>query len=213
MKKYVDRTEAGKILAAHLKQYRNQKDIIVLALPRGGVPVGYEIAKSLPAPLDIFIVRKLGVPWHEELAMGAIASGNTILFNEEIVRQLNISKPEIEKVIKSEEMELNRREHEYRGNRPLPSLKDKTVILVDDGIATGATMKAAIMGIRKQNPKKIVVAAPVAALDTYQEIRTMADEVICPLIPSEFFAVAAWYENFPQTTDEEVFELMSVSHT
>ena len=204
-----DRYEAGKVLAEYLKQYQNKPDVIVLALPRGGVPVAFEIAKSLNAPLDVFIVRKLGVPWHEELAMGAIASGGTVIFNDNIVQQLNITKPIINQVIDTEENELKRREIMYRGKRPFPNLKNKTIILVDDGIATGATMKVAIKGLREHSPAKIIVAAPVAALETYEEIEKLVDHIICPLVPTDFYAVAKWYVNFPQTSDEEVFDIMS----
>ena len=209
MDKYIDRFDAGKVLAKFLKEYYNKPDVIVLALPRGGVPVAYEIAKSLAVSLDVFIVRKLGVPWHEELAMGAIASGGTVVFNEDIIQTLNVSKTEINQVIQSEQDELKRREQMYRGDRVFPVLTDKTIILVDDGIATGATIQAAIKGIRQHNPAKIIVAVPVAATETYETIKKLADQIICPQIPSHFYAVGAWYENFSQTTDEEVFDLLT----
>ena len=209
MDKYIDRFDAGKVLAKFLKEYYNKPDVIVLALPRGGVPVAYEIAKSLAVSLDVFIVRKLGVPWHEELAMGAIASGGTVIFNEDIIQMLNVSKTEINQVIQSEQDELKRREQMYRGDRVFPVLTDKTIILVDDGIATGATIQAAIKGIRQHNPAKIIVAVPVAATETYETIKKLADQIICPQTPSHFYAVGAWYENFSQTTDEEVFDLLT----
>src|SRR3990167_2494603 len=208
MDKYIDRFDAGKVLAKFLKEYCNKPDVIVLALPRGGVPVAYEIAKALAVSLDVFIVRKLGVPWHEELAMGAIASGGTVIFNEDIIQMLNVSKTEINQVIQSEQDELKRREQMYRGDRVFPVLTDKTIILVDDGIATGATIQAAIKGIRQHNPAKIIVAVPVAATETYETIKKLADQIICPQTPSHFYAVGAWYENFSQTTDEEVFDLL-----
>ncbi len=208
MKKFFDRFDAGRVLSEYLTQYHKKLNVIVLALPRGGVPVGYEIAKALEVPLDIFVVRKLGLPWYEELAMGAIASGGTLIFNEQVVQQANISKSEIDKVIQAEMKELNRREQAYRGNKKLPVLTDKIIILVDDGIATGATIKAAIKALRQHEPKKIVVAVPVAAKDTYEEIKGWVDDMICPYTPDNFYAVGLWYENFSQTTDEEVFKLL-----
>lgn len=208
MEKFLDRYEAGKVLAEHLKSYVKKSNVIVLALPRGGVPVAYEIAKALFIPLDIFVVRKLGVPGHEELAMGAIATGGTVVFNDEIIRELHISKSAIDQVIQLEQQELQRRELTYRGNRPFPTLKDKTIILVDDGIATGATMRAAIKALRQQNPASIIMAVPVAAFSTCVEMEGLVDKIICPLKPHQFYAVGAWYENFSQTSDEEVFELL-----
>ncbi|KTC86633.1 phosphoribosyltransferase [Legionella brunensis] len=209
MEKFINRHEAGRILADQLKMYAYNPDVIVLALPRGGVPVGYEIAKALSVPLDVFIVRKLGVPGHEELAMGAIASGATAIFNDEIVEALHISKQAIEEVIHSEEEELERREAIYRHNQPFPKLENKIVILVDDGVATGATMRAAIKSLRKQNPARLIMAIPVAAFSTYQEMAKLVDEIICPLQPLHFYAVGLWYEDFAQTTDTEVTELLA----
>ncbi|WED44457.1 phosphoribosyltransferase [Legionella cardiaca] len=209
MDKFINRHEAGRILADQLKSYANNPDVIVLALPRGGAPVGYEIAKALSAPLDVFIVRKLGVPGHEELAMGAIASGSTVIFNEEIIDALHVSKEAIDSVIHSEEQELARRENMYRHNQPYPSLKNKIVILVDDGVATGATMRAAIKSLRKQNPARLVMAIPVAAYSTYQEMAKLVDEIICPLQPLHFYAVGLWYEDFAQTSDNEVSALLA----
>lgn len=209
MERYLDRQQAGKVLAEHLKKYANKKDVIVLALPRGGVPVAYEIAKAISSPLDVFIVRKLGVPGNEELAMGAIATGGVIVFNDAIVQQLKIPKSAIDNVIQSELDELHRRESRYRHNQALPTLTNKTVILVDDGIATGATMRVAIKSLRELKPAKIIVAVPVAAYSTCQEMARLADEIVCPLRPENFYAVGVWYENFPQTSDEEVAILLN----
>lgn len=208
MERLIDRREAGKTLATHLNEWANQEDVIVLALPRGGVPVGYEVAKKLSAPLDIFVVRKLGVPGHQELAMGAIASGGMIYFNQEMMHSLNLSPDVIDAVIASEQHELIRRETTYRGSRPFPTLKGKTVILIDDGIATGATVRAALKALREQNPKKIILAAPVAPFSVCQELAIEADELVCPLRPKDFYAVGAWYDHFPQTTDHEILELL-----
>lgn len=208
MEKYTDRYEAGRVLAKELVQYANSKNTIVLALPRGGVPVAYEISQALSIPLDVFIVRKLGVPDQPELAMGAIASGEIIVFNDEILRELSIPQYMVDAVIKAEKKELKRRELCYRGNRPFPILEGKNVILVDDGIATGATIKAAIRAIRQKNPAKIIVAVPVAAAVTCDEIASLVEKVICPLKPRYFNAVGAWYDQFSQTEDEEVFKLL-----
>lgn len=208
MERYKNRKEAGQVLADNLKTYANHEDVIVLALPRGGVPVAYEVAKQLKVPLDVFIVRKLGVPGHEELAMGALATGEAIVFNEEIVESLKVSPKAIEQVIEQESQELKRRELAYRGNRPFPNLKDKTVILVDDGIATGASIRAAIVALRRFKPKEIIIAVPVAEINTCKAIAKIADKVICPLKPEHFYAVGAWYEYFDQTSDAEVKELL-----
>jgi predicted phosphoribosyltransferase len=211
MDKYADRYEAGVILADILKEYANKPDTIILALPRGGVPIAYEIAKELNLPLDVFIVRKLGVPGYEELAMGAIASGGTIDFNKNVLSSLNIEQSAMKHVIESEQKELTRREHVYRGERPFPDLKNKTIILVDDGIATGSTMRAAISALRKQNPTSIVVAIPVAAWSSCQELKTVADKIVCPLRPIQFNAVGMWYDLFDQTSDAEVIELLKIA--
>ena len=208
MDKYIDRQQAGKILATHLKKYANKEDVVVLALPRGGVPVAYEIATSLSVPLDVFIVRKLGVPGQEELAMGALASGGVILLNEELIHYLHVPKSSIDEVIKAEEKELSRRESLYHVHEEVPALKDKTILLVDDGIATGSTMHAAIMALRKQKPAQIIIAVPVAAQDTYHEMVKLVDKVVCPLIPIHFYAVGLWYEHFSQTSDSEVCKLL-----
>ena len=209
MDKFSNRYEAGRMLASQLQAYAKNPDVIVLALPRGGVPVASEIAKSLSVPLDVFIVRKLGVPGHEELAMGAIASGGTVVFNEDIRTQLHISELAMQKVIQAEQQELQRREVAYRGKKPFPVLKDKIIILVDDGIATGATMRAAIKALKKEQPKRLVLAVPVAAADTIHEMSKLVDEIVCPLAPYNFYAVGAWYDEFSQTSDEEVFQLLN----
>lgn len=208
MEKYANRYEAGKVLAEQLRAYKNNPYVLILALPRGGVPVAYEIAKALSAPLDIFVVRKLGAPGHEELAMGAIASDETVVFNNDVINQLHIPSGTIAYTIQSEKKELKRREQAYRGNKPFPSLKDKIIILVDDGIATGATMRAAIKALYQKVPLRLILAVPVAALTTYDEMSKLVDEVICPLKPLDFYAVGAWYDDFSQTTDEEVIQLL-----
>lgn len=208
MDRYRDRKEAGQVLAQKLQAYANRNDVIVLALPRGGVPVGFEIAKSLGVPLDVFIVRKLGVPGYSELAMGAIAMGGAQVFNDDVIREFSISKEEIKAVITSEEAELERRVFAYRGDHPFPSLHDKTVILVDDGIATGATMRAAVKALRQLQPTSIIIAVPVAAKDMCESIQLLVNELICPLRPPFFHAVGAWYDDFSQTEDEEVYTLL-----
>lgn len=208
---YIDRTHAGIVLSDLLNNYANQDNVIVLALPRGGVPVAYEIAMKLCLQLDILIVRKLGVPGHEELAMGALASGGTVIFNDDLIRDLYINQTSIDRVIKSEQEELMRRERLYRGNKPLPHLAGKTIILVDDGIATGSTMKAAIMALQKQKLAELIIAVPVAAQSSYDEMTQLVKTLICPLRPVDFNAVGLWYDNFPQTSDEEVIALLKQS--
>lgn len=208
---YINRRDAGKKLATELTSYANRDDTIVLALPRGGVPVAYEIAKALPAPLDVFIVRKIGVPGHKELAMGAIAPSSTIILNESIIKGLHVTEEEIAHVKESEQKELARRELTYRGNKPFPDLKNKTVILVDDGIATGASMHAAIVALQKFTPAAIVCAVPVASEEAYQLLSPLVSDFVCPLIPAAFSAVGEWYQDFSQTEDAEVQELLSIS--
>lgn len=208
MEKYLDRHAAGRLLADQLQAYANHKNVIVLALPRGGVPVAYEIAQKLAVPLDVFIVRKLGVPGHEELAMGAIATGGTVVFNDEIITQLHIEKSQIEHIIQLEERELQRRNENYRDTKPFPDVANQTVILVDDGIATGATMRAAIKALYQLKPAKIIVAVPVAAFSTCAELTELVDQMVCPLKPYDLYAVGAWYEHFSQTSDEEVIALL-----
>ena len=205
---YRDRTEAGKHLAAQLAHYANRDDLVVLALPRGGVPVAYEVAKALSAPLDIFLVRKLGVPGYEELAMGAIATGGVRVLNDDVVEYLSIPAGVIDSVAVDELRELERRERAYRGNRPEPTVRGKTVILVDDGLATGSTMRAAAAALRQQNPARIVVAVPVSAPQTCDEYRMGVDEIICATTPEPFYGVGRWYRDFSQTTDEEVSDLL-----
>ena len=192
-------------------EYRGRKDVLVLALPRGGVPVAFEVARALHVPMDIFLVRKLGVPGHEELAMGAIASGGVRVLNEDVVNYLSIPDRVIEKVAADELRELERRERAYRGDRRAPDVKDKTVILIDDGLATGSTMRAAAAALREQKPERIVVAVPVAAPQTCDEFKTEVDEIVCAVTPEPFHAVGLWYEDFSQTTDEEVRELLAQS--
>jgi len=208
---YRDRSDAGRVLATQLTAYANRSDVLVLALPRGGVPVAYEVAKALHAPLDVFIVRKLGVPGHEELAMGAIATGGVCVLNEDVVQMLHIPDRVIEAVIAKEQQELERREHLYRDDRPPPDVRDCTIILIDDGLATGATMRAAIKALRQQHPARLVVAVPVAAPPTCEELGAQVDEIICAKTAEPFYGVGYWYEDFSQTTDEEVHALLAQS--
>jgi predicted phosphoribosyltransferase len=205
---FTDRSEAGRVLAARLGRYAGRDDVVVLALPRGGVPVGYEVARALGAPLDVFLVRKLGVPGHEELAMGAIASGGVRVLNEDVIRALGLPPEAIDAVAEMEQAEMARREQAYRDGRPFPNVRDRIVILVDDGLATGSTMRAAVAALRQMGPGWIVVAVPVGAADTCRDLRSEADEVVCARQPEPFFAVGAWYRDFSQTTDEEVRELL-----
>ena len=204
-----DRTDAGQRLATQLMDYANRSDVLVLALPRGGVPVAFEVAKALGAPLDVFLVRKLGVPGHEELAMGAIATGGVRVLNEDVMRYISIPDAAIDAVAAKEQRELARREQLYRGDAPAPDVKGKTVILVDDGLATGSTMRAAAAALRQQQPARIVVAVPVSAPQTCDEYRMGVDEIICAITPEPFHAVGLWYKDFSQTTDEEVRNLLA----
>jgi predicted phosphoribosyltransferase len=206
-----DRREAGRLLATQLRSYAGRPDVLVLALPRGGVPVAYEVARALGAPLDVFLVRKLGVPGHEELAMGAVASGGVRVLNEQVTGPLQIPDAVIDAVTQRELQELARRERLYRGDRPPPDVSRRTVILVDDGLATGSTMLAAIRALRQLQPARIVVAAPVASRDTCEQLSLEADEVVCAITPEPFHAVGLWYEDFSQTTDEEVQDLVARS--
>jgi putative phosphoribosyl transferase len=208
-RRFRDRTEAGRYLAELLQNYAGRDNVVLLALPRGGVPVAYEVAKSLGAPLDVFVVRKLGVPGRPELAMGAIATGGVLVLDEGLVRRLGITEEQIRRTVESELRELERREASYRGGRDPPNLEGKTVILVDDGLATGATMRAAALAVRKYNPDRVVVAVPVAAEQTCDEFRYDVDEIICGVTPQPFHAVGLWYEDFSQTSDEEVRELLA----
>jgi len=208
---FLNREQAGRALAVELSAYADRHDTIVLALPRGGVPIGYEVARALRAPLDVFLVRKLGVPGHEELAMGAVATGGVLVLNHEVVRRLRIPESVIGTAAERESEELGRRDRSYRGARPPPNVTGRTVILVDDGFATGSTMLAAVRALRPQGPGRLVVGAPVAAPDTCELLRADADEVICLVTPDPFQAVGLWYEDFSQTTDEEVRQLLSGS--
>jgi len=209
--RFRDRREAGRLLAAKLSAYANRPDVVVLALPRGGVPVAAEVARALGAPLDVFVVRKLGVPGHEEFAFGAIATGGVRVLNEDVVRALQIPDRVIDAVAAREQEELARRERVYRGDRPPLDVRGRTVILVDDGLATGATMHAAIRALRQQQPARIVVAVPTASPETCDELKRVVDEVVCATTPDPFYAVGLWYEDFSQTTDEEVRELLARS--
>jgi predicted phosphoribosyltransferase len=206
---FQDRREAGRALAAKLDHYAGRDDVVVLALPRGGVPVGVEVAGALGAPLDIFLVRKLGTPGHRELAMGAIASGGIRVLNEDVVRWYSIPPADIETVAREEQRELERRELAYRGGREPVRLENRTVILVDDGLATGSTMRAAVKAVKQAKAARIIVAAPVGARETCDELSAIADEVICARSPEPFSSVGQWYMNFDQTTDEEVSHLLS----
>jgi putative phosphoribosyl transferase len=205
---FQDRFQAGRLLASKLSYLANRPDVVVLALPRGGVPVGYEVAKALNAPLDVFVVRKLGVPGHKELAMGAIASGGVRVLNENVIRKLGIPNEVVETVAEEEERELERREREYRDGRPPIEIRGRTVILVDDGLATGSSMRVAVLALRKKNPAQIIVAVPVAAPATCAEFESEVDQVICAVTPEPFWAVGQWYTDFSQTSDEEVRDLL-----
>jgi putative phosphoribosyl transferase len=206
---FKDRVDAGKKLAAALGAYNHRKDVLVLALPRGGVPVAFEVAKAINAPLDVFMVRKLGVPGHEEVAMGAIASGGIMVRNEDVIRYGNISNEAIEAVVQKESCELERRISEYRGNRPLPEIANRCIILVDDGLATGATMRAAVKAVREMAPAQVIVAVPVGAPETCADFKEEVDDVVCVEMPQSFRAIGSWYDNFSQSTDQEVREYLS----
>ena len=207
--RFRNRTDAGRQLAEKLAAYADRGDVLVLALPRGGVPVAFEVAQALGAPLDVFVVRKLGVPGYEELAMGAVATGGVRVLNDEIVRDLGISDHEIDAVVARELHEVARRERLYRGDHPPPDVAGRTVILVDDGLATGATMRAAVAALRQQQPARIVIAVPTASPDTSEALKAEVDHVVCAVTPEPFFAVGHWYEDFTQTTDDEVRELLA----
>lgn len=207
--RFSDRTEAGRLLAHELRHLAGAPALVVLALPRGGVPVGYEIARALDAPLDVFIVRKLGVPGHEELALGAIASGGARVLNEDVLDMVHVPADVIERITEREAVELGRREHAYRGDRPPVELRGRTVIVVDDGLATGSTMRAAVLALRAHQPERTIVAVPVAARETCELLARSVDDVVCARTPDPFHAVGLWYENFEQTTDDEVRELLA----
>ena len=208
MAPFKDRRDAGRKLAQKLSAYAKQQNMLILALPRGGVPVAYEAALAVSVPLDIFLVRKLGLPGREELAIGAIASGGIRVLNSDIIRMLSIPDEVVNFVARRELQELQRRERLYRGNRPFPEVRDQGVILIDDGLATGASMRAAVAGLRAQHPARIVVAVPAAAAETCDAFRSEVDEVICALTPEPFYGVSRWYEDFSQVTDEEVRTLL-----
>jgi putative phosphoribosyl transferase len=209
--RFRDRGEAGELLGRDLaRRLTRRGDVIVLALPRGGVPVGYGVARALGAPLDVFIVRKLGVPGHEELAMGAIASGGVRVLNRDVLSYMPVPQAMIDRIAEREQLELERREREYRGARPPLDVKEKIVIVVDDGLATGSTMRAAVAALRRMGPRQIIVAVPLAAESTCAEFRAeaIADEIVCLRTPEPFQAVGLWYSDFTQTTDDEVHELL-----
>lgn len=209
LKRFKDRMHAGRLLAKPLLgAYARHPDAIVLALPRGGVPVGFAVTDALDIPLDVMLVRKLGVPGHEELAMGAVASGGLLVLAPEVLNMLSIGQDTIDAAARRELLEIERREKLYRSNRPAPQLQNRIVILVDDGLATGSTMLAAVQGVRTQHPARIIVAVPVAAADTCRKLRAEADEIVCLRTPEPFYAVGLWYEDFTQTTDEEVIRLL-----
>ena len=206
--RFCDRREAGQYLAKRLTAYAGRHDVIVLGLPRGGVPLAVEVAQELDAPLDVLLVRKLGVPARPELAMGAIAAGGVCVLSEDLISELGISRALVEQVAVHERLELERRDRLYRGNRPFPALCNHTVIVIDDGLATGSTMEAAVAALRLHHPARVVVAAPVGAAATCARLRTLADEVVCAQTPEPFNAVGSWYERFDQTSDDEVVDLL-----
>ena len=209
MTRFEDRFDAGRFLAGQLQHHAGNPNVVVLALPRGGVPVAFEIARAIDAPLDIFVVRKLGAPGYEELAMGAIATGGVRVFNEEVIQHLGVSQTWIDAAIREQEEELRRREEAYRGDRPPAELQNHTAILVDDGLATGASMRAAVRALKQRQPAAITVAVPIGSRDTCDQFRAEVDEVVCGRTPEPFHAVGAWYEDFTQTTDDEVRELLN----
>lgn len=206
--RFIDRVDAGRQLAQRLNQYAGRADVVVLALPRGGVPVAYEVARHLGAPLDLFLVRKLGVPGHPELAMGAIAEGGVEVLSDDLIRDLAVPHALIAQIAARERLELDRRGRIYRGDRELTSVRERVVILVDDGLATGSTMQAAITALKRLAPARVVVAVPVGARDTCDRLGRLVDELVCLMTPEPFQAVGLWYETFTQTTDEEVRELI-----
>jgi putative phosphoribosyl transferase len=206
--RFRDRREAGESLGASLTRYANRDEVVVLGLPRGGVPVAFEVARALGAPLDVFLVRKLGAPGHAEFAIGAIAAGGVRVLSHDVIAELRIPREMVEEVAERERLELERREEAYRGDRPKPQLQGTTVIVIDDGLATGSTMEAAVSALREHRPARIVVAVPVGAVESCRRLRALADEVICLRTPEPFNAVGLWYQRFDQTTDSEVVELL-----
>jgi predicted phosphoribosyltransferase len=209
--RFLDRRDAGRVLAERLRHYASREDVLVLALPRGGVPVAYEVARALDVPLDLFLVRKLGLPGHEEFAIGAIASGGVRVVNEELLQEFGIDDALLDEITRRESAELERRERRYRGDRAPPDVEGRTVILIDDGLATGSTMRAAVAALRAERPEKIIVAVPTAARETCDELRPEVDEMICATTPEPFLAVGLWYADFAQTTDEEVHTLLATT--
>jgi len=206
--RYLNRTDAGRRLAAALARYAGRSDVVVLGLPRGGVPVAYEIALALDAPLDVFVVRKLGLPGHEEFGIGAIASGGVRVVDDAVLRSYGVDADTLDRISQRERLELERRERLYRDDRPFPSMRDRVVILADDGLATGSTMRAAVAAFRAEAPREIVVAVPVGAPETCSAMRHIADDVVCLETPEPFYAVGLWYEDFEQTEDQEVHTLL-----
>ena len=211
--RFVNRKEAGEILAEALSGYAGKSGTLVLALPRGGVPVAYEVAKALSAPLDLWLVRKLGVPGQEELAMGAIAGKNTLVLNDDIIAALNISQPTIDSIIAREQAELERRNKHYRHGKPPPDVGGNTILIIDDGLATGATMRAAIASLRQAAAARVIAAVPVGAMSTCRKIGQEADELVCLHTPEPFYGVGQWYSDFSQTSDEEVLALLARAAT
>lgn len=211
MPPFRDRVDAGRQLAKALAVYADRDDLQLLALPRGGVPVAYEVARALHAPLDVFIVRKLGLPGHEEYAMGAVATGGVTVVDDAVVKRFGVTASALAEVIDRERMELQRREDLYRGGEPPPDLSGKTVILIDDGLATGSSMKAAVAALRKEKSSRVIVAVPIGSYETCEMLRDEADSVVCALTPDPFYAVGVWYDDFAQTTDEEVRELLDAA--
>jgi len=207
--RFLNRSDAGRQLAAELlPRYGGRSDVLVLGLPRGGVPVAFEIAVALDAPLDVFVVRKLGLPGHEEFGIGAIASGGVRVVDESVLRAYGVDSRTLEEITEREQRELERRERRYRDDRPFPAIQDRVVILVDDGLATGSTMRAAVAALRAEGPREIVVAVPVGAPETCSAMARLADDVVCLMTPEPFYAVGLWYENFDQTDDDEVHDLI-----
>jgi putative phosphoribosyl transferase len=206
---FQNRTEGGRALAEKLLDYRDQPEVLVLALPRGGVPVAAEVAQALRLPLDVFLVRKLGAPGNEELALGAVATGGVRVLNQSIIEAFEVTQAELDSIIAAEQQELERRQRAYRDGLPPPEIRDRTVLLIDDGLATGATMYAAVLALRQQQPARIVVGVPVAAPETCAEFRDEVDEIVCAITPEPFYGVGMWYRDFEQTSDDEVRELLA----
>jgi putative phosphoribosyl transferase len=208
VERYRDRADAGRALAALLTQYAGRTDVLVLALPRGGVPVGFVVAQALEAPLDVFLVRKLGLPGQEELAMGAVASGDVVVLNEQVLHSASVPASVVERVIAAERRELRRREDAYRGGRPPVDVQGRTIILIDDGLATGSSMRAAVNAVQRGQPERLVVAVPVAAADTCEEFHALVDEIVCARTSDWLGAIGYWYDDFSQTSDDEVCDLL-----